>query len=199
MARPTTIRDEDIIEAARAVFLERGAAATTAEVASRAGVSEGSVFKRFKTKTDLFVAALQTGDPPFVLSLEERVGKGVVPDQLERLALEMGAFLRFGMPLMLVAHGAGLPFSVLKQPNSPPVRVIKRIAAYIEAEMRLGRIRRTDPEMLARTLVGGVFHYIFLDVIVDAGSELPLPFESFVRSLVDSLWRGVAPSPTPPR
>jgi len=54
MARPTVIRDETIIDAAREVFLERGFGATTAEVAVRAGVSEGSIFKRFNSKVDLF-------------------------------------------------------------------------------------------------------------------------------------------------
>ena len=58
MARPTSIKDETIVAAAREVFLERGIQATTAEVAERAGVSEGSVFKRFKTKSELFRAAM---------------------------------------------------------------------------------------------------------------------------------------------
>ena len=52
MARPTVIRDEQILDAARIVFLERGVLATTAEVAQRAQVSEGSLFKRFKTKAE---------------------------------------------------------------------------------------------------------------------------------------------------
>ena len=58
MARPTVIRNEAILQAARDVFLERGILATSAEVAQRAGVSEGSLFKRFKTKADLFRAAM---------------------------------------------------------------------------------------------------------------------------------------------
>ena len=58
MARPTTLSDPHILDAARAVFLERGIAATTAEVARRAGVAEGSIFKRWPTKQALFYAAL---------------------------------------------------------------------------------------------------------------------------------------------
>jgi hypothetical protein len=41
MARPVTISDEQILDAARAVFTEKGPRATTAEIAERAGVSEG--------------------------------------------------------------------------------------------------------------------------------------------------------------
>ena len=47
-----------ILSAARAVFLERGAMGTTSEVAARAGVSEGTIFNRFKSKEMLFRAAM---------------------------------------------------------------------------------------------------------------------------------------------
>ncbi len=61
MGRPTILSDEKILSAARRVFLERGIRATTAEVAREAGVAEGSLFKRWKTKHALFFAALATG------------------------------------------------------------------------------------------------------------------------------------------
>ena len=57
MPRPRTITDEQIVEAARAAFLEQGFSATTAEIARRAGISEGTLFKRFATKEDLFEEA----------------------------------------------------------------------------------------------------------------------------------------------
>jgi AcrR family transcriptional regulator len=58
MARRPSIRDEDILEAAREIFLAKGIRATTAEVAERARVSEGILFHRFKSKEGLFRAAL---------------------------------------------------------------------------------------------------------------------------------------------
>ena len=61
MSRPVTIRNDTILDAARMVFLARGVAGRTAEVAAVAGVSEGSVFKRFPTKAILFREAMRTG------------------------------------------------------------------------------------------------------------------------------------------
>ncbi len=58
MARPITIKADDLLEAARQVFLKKGTQATTAQVAERAGVSEGTLFKRFGTKADLFRSAM---------------------------------------------------------------------------------------------------------------------------------------------
>jgi len=49
MARPPVITEERILDAARGVFLKKGIRATTAEVAKRAGIAEGSIFNRFDT------------------------------------------------------------------------------------------------------------------------------------------------------
>ncbi|MDL4776449.1 TetR/AcrR family transcriptional regulator [Actinomadura xylanilytica] len=47
-----------VLEAAGAVFAERGTAASTEEVARRAGVGIGTVFRHFPTKESLLEAAL---------------------------------------------------------------------------------------------------------------------------------------------
>src|SRR3954470_8049282 len=96
MARPVSIKDETIIAAARAVFLERGIQATTAEVAQRAGVSEGSVFKRFKSKVDLFRAAMsdRLTEPAWPRELLATVGKGDVRENLNVAGLQIVTFFR---------------------------------------------------------------------------------------------------------
>jgi len=45
-----------LLDAAVAVFAERGLEASTAEIARRAGVGQGTVFRRFPTKDDLVAA-----------------------------------------------------------------------------------------------------------------------------------------------
>ncbi len=58
MGRRKTISDEDLLTCARDVFVERGFAGTTREIAKRSGVSEALVFQRYATKADLFFAAM---------------------------------------------------------------------------------------------------------------------------------------------
>ncbi|MFC4049475.1 TetR/AcrR family transcriptional regulator [Actinomadura syzygii] len=48
-----------ILAAAEEVFAERGASASTEEVASRAGVAVGTVFRHFPTKRDLLAAIMK--------------------------------------------------------------------------------------------------------------------------------------------
>jgi hypothetical protein len=72
---------------------------------------------------------------------------------------------------------------------------MKRLAGYFEAEMRLGRLRRHDPEILARVFLGSLQAYAFFELLLKAQDELPLPPETYVRGLVQLIWEGAAPAP----
>ena|SRR5688572_6765991 len=204
MARPTVISDEKILEAARRVFLERGISATTAEVAREAGVAEGSLFKRWKTKQELFFAALAPDDedPEWVRTLASRVGRGDLAQTLTEVGLQGIEFFRQLMPLIMMCWSnpspSGLP-APLEGPNPKPVRIIKKIAGFFEAEMRAGRIARRDPEVVARAFVGGIQNFCFLELITRSRNELPLPAEMFIRGFVNLLWNGLQPDVAAPK
>jgi len=203
MARPTVIRDETIIDAAREVFLERGFGATTAEVAVRAGGSEGSIFKRFNSKVDLFQAAMRShlDQPNFLQTLIDRVGKGEVWDNLVEIGLQVVAFYRTVTPLIMMTWSnpgtEGIP-CMLNDPSSPALRTLKHMTGFFEAESRAGRLRRHDPEVVARTFLGAIHNFVFFELVFKDQDQLPMPAETFVRGLVNLLWIGIAPSESGP-
>ena len=54
------LREQQIIEAAREIFIAKGfASATTAEIAERAGVAEGTIYNYFASKRELFIAVIK--------------------------------------------------------------------------------------------------------------------------------------------
>ncbi len=200
MARPTSITPESILEAAREVFLERGILGTTAEVAERAGISEGSIFKRFPSKAHLFRAAM--GDkfliaPPWIDTVASRVGKGEIQENLFALGMDIVAHFRELMPFIMMSWSNPAPNGLpegMSQPNPPPLRAMKAMTGYFEAEMRTGRLRRVDPEVLARTFLGALHTFVFFEVLHRANEELPLAAETYLRGLVNILWQGVDPA-----
>src|SRR5262249_53897563 len=124
MSRPPVITTERILKAARAVFLEKGIQATTAEVARRAGIAEGSIFKHFHSKHELFLAAMEPAlqDVDFLRKLPQRAGTGDVREQLFAFGTDMIAFLRQMLPLMMMSWSnreCGLP-PHLAASNPPP-------------------------------------------------------------------------------
>lgn len=196
MARPPSIRDEDILEAARAVLLERGLSSTTAHVAERAGVSEGSIFHRFKTKEGLFQAAVQTEMPPgWIVALAGRVGKGDVLDQITEVAHAGIAFFRILIPFVMLNWSRGPHDARGRFEADPPViRSLKALSAYFEAEMKLGRLAHHDPEVVARTFSGALWNYVSMELMFDSPKHMPLAETTFVRSYVRLLFEGLAPS-----
>src|SRR5476649_2425176 len=70
MGRPKIIEDSELLAVARKVFREHGHTVTTRDVARAAGISQAVLYQRFKTKDQLFLAAL-TLDAPSLGGLSE--------------------------------------------------------------------------------------------------------------------------------
>ena len=194
MARPVTISNEQILDAAREVFLREGFTASTAVIARAAEVSEGMLFKRFGSKDDLFHAALKIPRLDLATTLEARIGQGDVRANLELAALELVSFFRELMPTVMTLwrrHAPNMKDLWQGQDDPQPLRTLRELAGYIEAEMALNRMTPSDPWVLARVLVGSTHHYVFMDQV---GLQSPMEPEAFARNLVETLWRGVAPS-----
>jgi AcrR family transcriptional regulator len=195
MARPQSITDETLLEATRAVIRERGASSTTAEIAERAGVSEGTLFHRFGSKQKLFRAVLDTLRPTWIDTIETRVGSGDVFEQIEALALDLLEFMDELMPLLALsaamneeqrARSGGIEGKKLGE---------RKIAAYFEAEIRLGRVAPHDPEVIAFTFLGALHSYAFNRFMQPDPRVLALPEKSFVRGLVQLMRGGLEPAP----
>jgi AcrR family transcriptional regulator len=199
LARPVAISDATILTAALDVFLRHGIQATTAEVAHRAGVSEGSIFKRYKTKEELFQAAMRAATPDdleWIASLPGRIGKGKVETTLEETALGAIKLFRTIIPLMMMCwsnrKGGGIAGFVDKK-KPPQLVTIERLAAYFTAEMKLGRLVKHNPVVAARTLLGAVWNFAFLELMFGAQPALSMSAEAYARELSQLLCTGILP------
>jgi AcrR family transcriptional regulator len=198
VARPSVITDQQILQAARDLFLKKGITATTAEVARRARIAEASIFKRYKTKYELFCAAMQVNpaeEPAFFRSLDD-VKTGHPRQVLAATALEILGFLRTMMPLMMMTWSnpspSGLP-GALDTANPLPLQALQKLTAFFEREMRAGRVRRQDPQMAARIFLGSIQNYVLFELLLRARHKHPMSVEKFVKQMVDTLWRGMIP------
>ena len=192
---------EKIVEAAERVMRERGLArSTTKEIAREAGFSEGTLYKHFEGKEDLFLSVLAERLPSFVALAKElpgRAGRGAVRETLEEVARTALAFYMEGMPIsasvfsepaLLARHG-----EELRRRGGGPHRANGALAAYLRAEQGLGRVRAdADPEAAAAMLLGACFQRAFLRHFLAEDAE-PGGTERFARGVVDTLMRGLAP------
>ena len=190
MPRPRSIDDETLLEAARDVFVEKGPGASTREVARRAGVSEGVLFQRYKTKADLFFAALAppVADPGSILSDDAAAGD---PALLEDAALRILAYFREAMPLLLplVSHpefdakhffGSEAPASLQGW--------IDALVQYLDRRRGAGA-GDVDAHSGATLLTSSLFGIALIDTIGVHGAPMP---DEAIRGMVRALWDGIA-------
>jgi AcrR family transcriptional regulator len=193
---------EKIVEAAERVMRERGLARSTTKVIARvAGYSEGTLYKHFESKEDLFLAVLAERLPSFVVLVEElpaRVGQGTVRETLEEVATNALAYYGeivpmaasiFSEPALLARHREGL-----RKRGAGPRMVNETLAAYLEAEERLGRVREdTDPEAAAAMILGACYQRAFFRSYL--GEDVPAEEEEgFVEGIVQTLMRSLSPT-----
>jgi AcrR family transcriptional regulator len=201
MSRPVTISDDDILHAARALFTEKGPRATTAEIAARAGVSEGILFKRFGSKARLHKAAMSSA---MIGSLIQREMRAQGPlrtqkDFLRFLHWHVGV-MREVVPLIVMAWSSRsfteeLPADLTGE-SPPPLVAIRTFADMLEAEMKAGRLARRNADAVARIVLGAVWYFVFLELVLDkkrAGTDE----DTFVGELARQVFSDLDPTREP--
>jgi AcrR family transcriptional regulator len=203
--RPPSIDSQHLLTVAREVFLERGIRATTLEVAERAGVSEGVLFHRFKSKEALFSAAMEFDNEQAPNQLLEAIAalEGLeVREAIVELATAMLEVGRVALPILMMSWSnpqpcTGLSFDKKRHKFRD---VMKALGAYFERQMALGKLRQMDAEVLARTLLGAVHHFALTRVLLEEGDGAVMPEGMFVRGLADLLLNGATnTAAVPPR
>ena len=196
--RPRSIDSERLLAVAREVFLERGIRATTLEVAERAGVSEGSLFHRFKSKEALFSAAMDfdhESTPGRLVEAVAEIEELEPAEALMRLSTMLLEVGKIALPIMMMSWSnpklcGATPFDKKKRKFR---EFLKALAAYFERRMDEGTLRRMDAEVLARAFIGSVHHYCMTRILVEEGDGATIPEGMFLRGLVDLLLNGALP------
>lgn len=157
MARPKKITDEIILEAAQAVFIELGPKATTAMIAERAGVSEGLLFKRFKSKEVLFLASMGLSLPEWFSDISAEF-EGSLEDRLIDIATRMVALLKCVLPKVEIMCGQN-PAHKFHE-HSPPVVALQQVCDLF-ADFENHGYKTEHPQVLARVFMGSIHHFVF--------------------------------------
>src|SRR5260370_39292974 len=184
MPRPVSIQDAVILRAAREIFLVKGGDATTSEIAAKARVSHGIIFKRFKTKQALSRSAMRDasewGKIITALLNSSVGGKDVETTLVELGTLFAGKFLLIIPMLMMSWSNRQEDLSPTeataitgKERATRALQAVKTVAAYLQSENRLGRIRDTDFEVVAQAFIGALWHHAFLQMMLGGGKSEP--------------------------
>ena len=200
MPRPKTITDEQLLDAARKVFLSKGYSGSTVHIAREAGVSEGTLFKRFPTKVALFRAALGLPACQALDGLHERAGQMEVRENVAFVGRGLLSFVRELIPRVMAMASAGAMTNMqahLRDEGSPIRTILIGLRDYFSLEMDAGRIATRDPMVLAQTVIGTLYNHAFLETM-GINTEQHRHDEAFLQEWIAILWGGIAPEGAQP-
>lgn len=198
-APPAAVRRRDpdekrdrIVAAAAALFAERGyAAATTARIAARAGVSEGIVFHHFRSKRELFRRVVADYGRDFVRAMfgSDPAASPVSP----RHAIASGfAFVRERRALHRVFATRDPELAALVEEGTHDP-IVAALTATLETAVARGSARPMPVRVVAElcySLVDGALRACFLEG--DGSNE-----DEYLAQAITCVERATAPAPEP--
>lgn len=192
MGRPPLVSRDEIIAAARDVFVREGLSASIRDVAAVAGISEAAIFKRFATKAALVVAAMAPPKPDISALLAPLDG----PDLRQGLAETMAAitdFFRTMLPVTLpiaMQSDVGLKTYVEEVGDNPATDLNAALAGKLAALTNDGRLRKLQPFAVAGLVVATAHSLALFELMGIHGGRSP---PEVIRNMADAIWFGVAP------
>ncbi|MBV9228537.1 MAG: TetR/AcrR family transcriptional regulator [Chloroflexi bacterium] len=190
---------QHILDATERIIQTKGfARVTTREIAREAGCAEGTLYKHFASKEDLFLAVIQQNLPNVIETVrEDRVGTRTISANLEEIALAVINYYEQLIPMtvsffadteLLARHRAWM-----HEQGTGPQRLHERVAGYIAAEQYIGRLNEAvNPLNIAILLLGSCFQYAFNRYFMGE-NPFEMTDQQFVTGLVQTLTEGISP------
>jgi AcrR family transcriptional regulator len=191
-------RVKDILQAGRDVFAEKGYdAATSAEIAQRAGISEATVFSYFSGKRELCARVIADWYDEIIDAFESGLPR-------DGSARQQFAFIvRTHLRLMLV-NGTGLCSLVLSEGRtkrhdlSDTLTELQRrytapLMNVLARGQELGHVRADIPLRLMRSLVFGPMEHVLWDATLAKRRLSQAQIDTTANELVDVLWAALQP------
>jgi AcrR family transcriptional regulator len=194
--RRIAARKEQILEAAAAVFSEKGyERATTREIADAADVSEGTLYNYFASKRDLLIGLLQERTDEIVEAIADVQTEGI-EDMVAQLLVSQLLQIQRRRLFTLFLYEARLDpeihrYYVEQMLSRARDETEQRMQALIVA----GIMRPIDPAIAVRILMGTAMG---LAVLLDLGGDAvveSMPPERLAAEVTDVLMSGLRARP----
>lgn len=195
--RRAAAKRQQIVDAARRVFLANGFAASSMDaVVAEAGVSKQTLYRYFPSKTDLLVAVL-TSEVALAGMFAEPPPTGS-PAELRAQLVGLARTVTHEMltpprvALMRLIFGEAFRIPELRDTlrDALPAQFMGVVEAILGRASAAGLIRVERPELVSRMFVGSIFSFIALDGFLRA-DPLPPPPDGDIEHLVDAFLRVV--------
>lgn len=196
-------RPGEILDAALALFVERGFAATRLdEVATAAGIGKGTIYLYFPTKEELFRAVVRERLLPNLAAAEAMVAgfSGSAADLVRMLAQTFVALLGTdltGIPKLVIAEAGNFPALARFYAEEVVSRGFRLIGGVLERGMARGEFRRLDIPAAVPLVVAPFLTMVLWKHVMGRHVDLGVDPRQVIETHVEVLLRGLRPEDAP--
>ncbi|WP_284078932.1 TetR/AcrR family transcriptional regulator [Herbaspirillum aquaticum] len=191
-------RPQELLAAALDLFVERGYAATRLEdVATRAGVSKGTLYLYFDGKESLFKSVVRTNVLPLLDQAEARIEghAGSSAELLRDLILHWWQSASHsgvvGIAKLMVAESGNFPELARFYHDEVTARGDATVVRVLERGMARGEFRRVDADAMKKVIVAPLIMLMLWEQSLAPCAATPIDPQAYLESMIDLCLNGL--------
>jgi AcrR family transcriptional regulator len=198
-------RPGEILDAALKVFAEKGfAAARMEDIASRAGVTKGTIYLYFENKEAVFKSLVREAVGTALSSVTADVAtfEGSAKFLIRLMLTTMGAILidseKVVLPKIVIAESANFPWLAEFYRFEVIERGLGLMTGLIQRGIDRGEFRPLPPQHVARLVIAPMLLSAIWRVTFDHLDPQPYDYKGLLSTHLDVLFRGLSPEGAAP-
>lgn len=196
-------RPDQVLAAALAEFRQRGFAGTRVDdIAARAGLSKGTLYRYFASKEAMLKALIQNSVEPIVAQMEnfQSTSNAEPLEIIEAMPALLVAALSnpdiLSIPRLVVAEAGNFPEIAAYYRAAVIERAKGNLKKSIIQAIDSGKFRPVDPEIAARCIIGPVLAHMILSHVLTLPGQTDIPPRNFISGYLDILENGLLAKPS---
>lgn len=192
-------RPDEVLDAALALFTEKGFAATRVEdIATRAGLSKGAVYLYFPSKEAILEALVKRSVVPIadgalaVISNYSGDPRPVIAMALKHVASRITDPKLAAIPRLMIREIINFPDFADMYRREVLDRVIPAVQRLIQNGVAEGYFRKVDPEMTLRSVIGPVIAHLMISELFGIRPATGLEIDRLVDNHLSILFDGLS-------
>jgi AcrR family transcriptional regulator len=193
-------RPSEILDAAVAVFAEKGfAAARMDDIARKAGVTKGTIYLYFQGKEDVFKSLVRESISP-TIAANTAIAKqfeGPSRDLVRLVLTAVSSFLantdRVVLPKIIISEAGNFPELARFYREEVVDRGLALLTGIVERGIARGEFRKLSSDHVARLCMAPILFIVLWRTSFARFDTTPFDPRAFVQTHIDVLLKGLAP------
>jgi AcrR family transcriptional regulator len=197
--RRAEARPDEVLDAALDLFIEKGFAATRVEdIAARAGLSKGAVYLYFPSKEAVLEGIVKRAVVPIASSAVEMAGnyagdpRTIITMVMKTVATRLTEPRTIAIPKLMMREMINFPDFAKMYREEVLDRVIPIIVGLLKTGIAEGDLRRVDPELTIRSIVGPIMLHVLMDEVFGIRPAGGLAIDRLIDNHLTILFDGLS-------